>query len=217
MMTFRRYTHDDAAYVSKLMQWFCKEHRLKIHTGVYNDGMTLGLVVANRDKVSRLYEFGMVGKTADSPGTPGPALSDVGLLKIVQEWSTGEPRPPEKVPTETAPTEDPTAKEFTTRDAFAAWFRDAKPGAKAIYYRGSIAHFRHDAPARIIALQQLQDNAKPAKPRPVSESLELQQIQDSLDLIQHATYLYHQGLALLTQRKSVEGDTTIHYAVKKAT
>lgn len=215
-MNLITYTHEDAEDVRRkldaLLATGCRSH-----TGVYNDGLTLGVVVANRAKKSKLYEFGWAAKSDDELGRAAPPVTDLALLQIVAEWKTGEPAATPADPLPLASAAQPEARQIDTRETFIDWLREAKPGAQALYHRGSIAHYRKDAPARLVELQRLADAAKPAHPRPVSESVEMQQIQDRLELIATVTQMEQAGLVRLIQRRQVEGGegNFIYLAIKK--
>lgn len=207
----RRYTHADAQEAQRKLQAMLPGN-VKVHSGVYNDSMTLGLVVANRSKVSRLYEFGLIGQSETAPGKFGADISNMALLEIASDWANGHPSAKPDAPQTTA---EPYTQEIKDRDEFLAWFRASKPGAKTLYFRGEVAEFRHEAPLRIAHLQKLSDNAKPSAPRPPSESVEINQLQDTLELLQTVTTMSESKLIDLTKRRAVEGDGWICYATKK--
>lgn len=209
----RIYTYDDSEDVRRKVQAMLPAG-FKVRAGVYNDGLTLGLVVVNAAQVSRLYEFGWAGKTETDPGRPAASITDLALLQIVSQWRTGtlvEEAPGE--PLATAPS--PAAQTVETREQFLAWLRDAKVGAQALYHRGSLAHYRKDAPLRLIHLERLQDEAKPASPRPRSEAVEIEQIRMHLELLTTVTQMAEADLVHLVQRRAMEEGQSVYYAVKK--
>jgi hypothetical protein len=209
------YTHADSEDVRRKLNAML-EPGCRAHTGVYNNGSTLGVVVASRKGASRLYEFGWAGKTEDAPGYPSPAVSNAGLLEIVSQWRRGEPE--ELAPaTPAVPASGPVAHKVETREEFLRWLSAAKPGATALYHEGSVANYRKDAPLRLTELQRLADDAKPSHPRPAAESVEMQQIQDHIELIQTVTNMAQTDMVRLIQRRTVEGreGEFIYYAIKK--
>lgn len=212
MILPRRYTHADAQEAQRKLQAMLPAN-VKVHSGVYNDSMTLGLVVANRAKVSRLYEFGLIGQSEATPGKFGADITNMALLEIASDWANGQPSArPDASPPLTA---EPFTQEIRDRDEFLAWFRASKPGDKTLYFRGDVATFRHNGPIRVAQLQKLSDNAKPSAPRPPSESVEINQIQDMLELLQTVTTMSESNLIALTKRRAVEGDGWICYATKR--
>jgi hypothetical protein len=208
----RHYTHADAQEAQRKLQAMLPGN-VKVHSGVYNDSMTLGLVVANRAKVSRLYEFGLTGHSETCAGKFGTDISNMALLEIASDWANGQPAV--KPESSTPITTEPYTKEVANRDDFLAWYRSVKPGDKVLYFRGDVATFRHNGPIRIAQLQKLSDTAKPSAPRPPSESVEINQIQDMLELLQTVTTMSESNLIAMTKRRAVEGDGWICYATKR--
>lgn len=211
----RTYTHADAETAHRKVSALLRHHGcVRVHSGVYNDGRTLGIVVADRkNRVSRLYEFGLAGKTDQSPGSQGPDLTDLALLQICNEWETGSP----VASAYTAPmtVAGPAAVEVTTREAFLSWLRAAKPGDMSLYFRGELASFRASAPARIVALQAKSDAARPSQPRPAAEGLEIDRLQTALDLLSSIFAMRDAGMISPTQRRNVDGAGMIYYATKR--
>jgi hypothetical protein len=213
------YTHDDAEDARRKLNTLLASG-CRAHTGVYNDGKTLGIVVASKAGKSKLYEFGWTCLRDDTHCQPAPPFTDLALLQVVAEWKSGdleEPPASAAVLPENPAYTGPVAKEVCTRDDFLDWLRTAKPGAHALYHRGSVANYRKDGPIRLIELQRLSDNAKPSHPRPPGESVEMQQIQDRLELITTVSGMVNADMVRLIQRRTVEGGEGefIYYAVKK--
>jgi hypothetical protein len=178
----------------------------------------VGIVVSNKSRKSKLYEFGMVCTDGEPMQCqPAPILNDLAILRILEEWRSGDLEEKAEPPILGLAAPQPAAREVATRDEFIAWLRDAKAGSQALYHRGSLAHYRKDAPTRLLHLQKLSDDAKPAHPRPPGEAIEMQQIQDRIELIQTVTQMQEAQLVSLIQRRSVEAEGEfIYLAIKKA-
>lgn len=220
-MTSTTYSHDDACDARRKLNALLPSG-VRAHTGVYNMGRTLGVVISasgpaekGGGKVSRLYEFGWMARTDDHPGQPAPPWSNAALLQILDEWKTGtwvEPAAPVPV----VPAGGPVAKTIHDRPEFEAWLRKAKPGQVCLYHVGSVAHYRAEGTDRLLLLQRLADDAKPSKPRPPAEAIEMRQLQAKMDLLSAVSTAADADQVHLSQRRSVEGEGRwIYYATKR--
>lgn len=96
-------------------------------------------------------------------------------------------------------------RKFDNRGDFMAWIRRADHGEVAIYFVGELAHFRQEAPLRLRELESLADAAKPSKPRPPGEAIEMENLRNQLELAQSVSLLAESKLLHLTQKRRPEG------------
>jgi hypothetical protein len=152
----------------------------------------LAISVTNSAGMTWLYEF-----------TTEPALSDAAIVDIANEWRTG------------TLADLPSLPAMRDKGAFLDWARSAKPGQTVVYFTGELAQFRATAPQRILQLQRLADQARPAAPRPPGEAIELARLQDAIELIQAATTLQQSETVALTQRRSADGKGWMYCATRR--
>lgn len=182
-------------------------------TAVTNFDRTLGVMVANTRGDMRTYEFGWIGRNANNDGRQGPPFTREALFAIADEWETGIPRVAAYRPSE--PREVPAAPYMRTKDAFTDWVKTAKKGDTAVYFTGSIVHFRDEAPRRMVELQRLADQAPVKKPRPAVERLELARLQATRELLTQVDLFYRKDLITLGQRRDLGGIGTSYLAIRK--
>ena len=200
----RSFSHDDAvAVASKIMALV--PTTLDVHGLVYNDGLTLALIIGNPLGDKHLYEFGWTGRTDDADGAPALAPTDDLLLKIAAAWRSGSP----SHVISTAPV----ARDVHSAMEFEHWIKTAKSGHQAIYFRGHLAQFREDAHKRLLQLQTLADKARGWAARPAREVVQVQLIQQQLDLLEAVTLASSRELVMLTQRKTT-GEGAIYCATR---
>lgn len=109
------------------------------------------------------------------------------------------PPPQPKYPLEVIQNEAEAAQWIRHRD-----FRN--PRLSVIYFVGDLGRLRIHASVRIAELQRLQDQARPSKPRPPIETVEIETLQTALDL---TAYIYKQATVhhtcMLTRKPWREG------------
>ena len=99
-----------------------------------------------------------------------------------------------------------------------AWITDRSAKLTAIYFRGNLAAWRHDAALRMRKLEALQDQARPSKPRPPKEAEELTMLQRTMDLCRMVAYFASPSVASvnLAQKRDPDDPEGWVYLATKA-
>lgn len=156
----------------------------------------------------------LCGKTACEVYQFKPTMSDRELLALSMAWETGEFVAPPDGEDKRLMAAIAVDIHLTTRNDFIAWARDAKHGAKVVYFKGLLSQFRYDAPRRIVALQRLSDEARPSNPTPVEQRVELADLQERLSLLEAVNNLQKARVVEMVQTKAPDGSGATYYAVK---
>lgn len=196
----KTYSHSDSNRVRWLLEALLP-FGVSCTTSVLNGGLTLSVSICGPISC-RTYEYRSQNSEND-------------FIQLAKAWSTGDFKPPETYSGRHAVALASPITEITSREAFFLWFKPAHRGAKIVYFKGRLAQYRHDAQKRLVTLQGLADNARPARPRPTSERIELVQLQEQSYLLQEINRLHSMNKIELTQGKMLNDTGNIYYAVKK--
>lgn len=105
---------------------------------------------------------------------------------------------------------------FTEKGEFLAWLRKARKGDQAVYFVGELAAFRQISGARIVELERLADSARPSRPRPPGEGVEVEMLRARMDLAASVSAIAGTGLLHLTQKRNEEGGGWFYIATRTA-
>lgn len=202
----RKYTQHDAEAVRYKLSGLLSGQ--KTHVAVYNEERTLGIVVSNDAGAALVYEFGWAGKTFKTPGHPAPDLTDLALIRISDDWASGSPASVTATISPAAP--DPHT--IKTREDFMAWLITAKPGDMVVYHAGELARYLIDAAIRIRHLEGAEDRSRAG--RPSRETIEVEQLQDAIDLVECVRSMHDAKVVTLTQRRALDGNGMLYCATK---
>lgn len=205
------YTHAEAKDARRKLISMLPE-TVTVHTGVLNFGRTLSVLISNSMAEMKTYEFGWVGRTPTCDGRQGEDFSNKAIMAIADEWSTGSVFIKAYVPTVKAA---PATPYIITKDALVDWVAKARKGDMVVYFRGSIAQFRDDAPRRIVELQRRADQAPQKKPQPAKERAELFKLQRERELLAQIDLFMRKDLITVSQRPDIEGNGTAYLAIRK--
>lgn len=194
------YGHNDAVRVQQVLTALLPPS-VSSSVQVLGGGLTLGIALCG-PKACRTFEF-------------SSKISEADLLTLAKSWATGDFVVPDSPKDQTLIARSSPILEITTREAFFTWFKPAKQGQRIIYFKGRLAQFRQDSTKRIVTLTGLADNARPSRPRPTSERIELMQLNEQTYLLNEIGRLHSMGKIELTQGNMPNDAGTVYYATKK--
>lgn len=205
------YTHAEAKDARRKLISMLPE-TVTVHTGVLNMGRTLSVLVSNSQAQMKSYEFGWVGRTSTCDGRQGEEFSNKAIMAIADEWNNGSLFVKAYEPSVRAA---PATPYVITKDALIDWVAKARKGDMVVYFRGSLARFRNDAPRRIVELQKRADQAPAKRPQPAHERAELFQLQRDRELLTQIDLFMRKDLITVSQRPDIEGNGTAYLAIRK--
>lgn len=196
----KTFTHTDCQRFKKVLEALLPEN-VQSSVTVGQGGLALSLVLCGPESC-KTFQY-------------GPALSENDLFLLSKCWTTGEYVPPDSMADRQALARATPVLSITTRQAFFAWFQLAKPGSRIIYFKGRLAQYRHDAGARLVCLQAMEDHSVPSRPRPTAERIERLQLEEQKFLLSEIDRLLRSGKIEVTQAKLPNDSGSIYFGIKR--
>lgn len=182
-------------------------HAMRVLRALLPQGVTAAATVAEKGWELRIV---VCGKTECRTYKFNTGIEDRHLLRIAGWWETGV-----EVPSDAPVIEARSAPALKSSDEMRLWLASARPGQRAVYFRGDLTQWRHDTSKRLVALQAIVDSARSEYERKARERAELQSIQDTRDLLDAVDTAQRRAIVSLVQERLSDGAGAVYYAVRR--
>lgn len=197
----RRYEYQDAARAAVVLKAMLPEG-IAVTATLTRDGWEMSIAVCGSSEC-KSFEF-------------GPGITDHHLVTLAESWATGD---------YVAPAEPAThglsalqSQSVETAEQLISWARNAKHGARAIYFRGELAQFRYDGPRQLREKSAMLEkiNVKNKKDPDVARlRVQVNQLQTTLELLVAVERLREASVIVLMQLRLTDGSGCVYFAVKR--